>query len=81
MKIIYAVYACDEHKNYNSMNVSNPLVITTSKRRMFRELLHNLTDSEFKKSTKIINSKLLTASKIYELNNVCKNYWITSFID
>lgn len=81
MKIIYTVYACDDWKSYESMDVSNPLVITTSKRRMFRELLHNLTDNEFREAQKIINSKLLLTSQIYELNNVCKNYWITSFID
>lgn len=81
MKKIYAVYYCDDYKRFDSMNVSNPIVITTSKRRMFRELLNNLSDDEFREATKIIKSKLLTPLKIYELNNICKNYFIKSFID
>lgn len=81
MKIIYAVYDCDDWKSFESMDASNPLVITTSKRRMFRELLHNLSDDEFREATKIIKSKLLIPEQIYELNNVISNYWITSFID
>lgn len=78
---IYAVYECDDWKSFDSMDVSSPLVITTSKRKMFRELLKNLANDELKEATKIINSKLLIESQIYELNNVCKNFWITYFVD
>lgn len=81
MKRIYAVYKCDDNKRFSSMNASAPLVITTSKRRAFLTLLHNLADDEFRKANEIIHSKLLVSTQIYELNNICKNYWIASFID
>lgn len=81
MKNIYAVYDCDDWKSYSSMDASSPLVITTSIRKMWRAVRKVLEGDELKNARRIINSGISPDSKIWELNDTCKNYYFANFED
>lgn len=81
MKNIYAVYDCDSWKSYRSMDASSPLVITTSFRKMWRAVREVLEGDELRNARRIINSGISLDSKIYELNNICENYYFANFED